>query len=635
MIYVIDAEGDSLTPTKLHCLSIWSEKHGLNTAINYDQMRGFFSKLSKEDVLVCHNIVRFDIPVFERILKIKINCRLVDSLALSWYLYPERRYHGLESWGEDFDIAKPTVTDWSDQPLDVYVHRCEEDVRINLRLWKNQFQKLLSIYKSETAAFKFLEYLTFKMYCARLAEDSGWKVDVSYCEKNLVKLMEEQEEKIKTLTALMPRVPVVQKKQKPKVLVKKDGSPSKIAMTWYELLASQRLPDNTEEVDIITEYNEPNPKAPQQIKDWLFSLGWIPQTFKEKKDKNGNTREIPQINLDFGKGICDSIKVLYDKEPELEVLDGLSILNHRIPMLRKFLTKRDSQDRVKASIQGLTNTLRFQHADPCVNMPKPEKRYAEAVRGSLISDPGCKLIGADMSSLEDRLKQHFIYPLDPEYVRKMMRDDFDPHLELAMMAKKLTQKEKEFYQRTDSLLDADKKNLSQEDRNEYKRIKTLRGIFKNGNYACQYGAYPPRLVKTCGIDLSEAKEVFDAYWKLNWAIKEVSSKQKILIVNGEMWLQNPTNGFFYSLRKKSDIFSTLIQGTASYVFDEWVRFILEEREQLTAQFHDEIVLCVLSENVQRAEDLCNRAIKKLNDKLKLNRELGIGVQIGTRYSDIH
>lgn len=598
-------------------------------------MRSFFSKFSSNDVLVCHNLIRFDIPVFERILGIKIKCRFVDSLTLSWYLYPDRQRHGLESWGEEFGIPKPEIKDWVGLTSEEYVHRCEEDVKINVRLWKNQWNKLLSIYKSEKAIWPFLDYLAFKMHCARLAEESGWKVDVRYCEENLIKLIEEQKEKVDTLRGLMPKVPIVQKKQKPKRLVNKEGALTKIGMTWYELIASQSLPHETEETEVITGYADPNPNAPQQIKDWLFSLGWKPATFKEKKNKDGSIREIPQINLDFGKGICESIKVLYDREPGLEVLDGLSILNHRIPMLRKLLSTRDSQDYVKATIQGLTNTLRFQHADPCVNMPKPEKRYAEAVRGSLISPPGFRLLGADMSSLEDRLKQHFIYPLDPEYVKKMMRDDFDPHLELAIMAKKLTLEEKEFYQRTDALDDEHKKSLSQEDRNNYKRIKSVRGIFKNGNYACQYGAYPPRLVKTCGISLDEAKEVFDAYWRLNWAIKEVSSKQKVVTINGEMWLQNPINGFYYSLRKRSDVFSTLIQGTASYVFDEWVRLILEEREQLTAQFHDEIVVLIREGSESRMEELCFRAIKRLNDKLKLNRELGIGVQVGKRYSDIH
>lgn len=589
------------------------------------------------DVVVGHNIIRWDIPNLERILGIKIKSKLIDTLALSWYLYPDRakNTHNLDDWGNDLGIEKPKVTNWSDQPIEVYIHRCEEDVKINTKLWLNQWNKLLSIYRSEQEIWKFIDYLSFKLYCARLAEESRWKIDVEYCEKALISLLEEQQQKIDILTRVMPKVPIVQKKQKPKRLVNKDGTLSKYGMSWYDLIASQSLPEDVEETDVITGYNEPNPKSPQQIKDWLFSIGWKPQTFKEKKNDDGTVREIPQINLEFGKGICDSIKELYEKVPELEALEGLSVLNHRIPMLRKFLALRDKDDTVQATIQGLTNTLRFQHGDPCVNMPKPEKRYAEPVRGSLIARKGMKLIGADMSSLEDRLKQHFIYPLDPEYVRSMIKPDFDPHLTLAVFAGMMNQEECDWYKQIDKLSDDDKKDLSPQDRKKYKELKSIRGYAKNGNYACQYGAYPPRLSKTCGISLKEAQKLFDGYWKMNWAIKEVTARQIVRTVNGEMWLLNPISKFYYNLRTRNDIFSTLIQGTASYVFDLWVGFILEEREQLTAQFHDEIVTEVYEGNEKRMEDLCVRAIDRLNDKLKLNRELGIGVQIGDRYSQIH
>lgn len=595
-------------------------------------MKKFFENA---EVLVGHNITRWDIPHLERVLGIKIKSKLVDTLALSWYLYPDRNLHGLASWGETFGIKKPYVDDWSEQPLNVYVNRCQEDVRINTRLWKDQFKKLLSIYRSETEVWRFIEYLNFKMYCARLAEKSGWKVDVQYCETNLITLLNEQTEKVDTLRAVMPKVPIVQKKQRPKKMVNNKGTATKLGQSWYDLARQQNLPEDTDEIEIVTGHEEGNPNSHQQIKDWLFSLGWKPVTFKEKKNKEGVTREIPQINLEHGKGICESVKLLYEKEPDLDVLDGLSILNHRIPILRKFLSMRDKNDYVRATMNGFTNTLRLQHADPCVNMPKPERKYAEPVRGSLIAPKGYILLGADMSSLEDRLKQHFIFPLDPEYVRSMITEGFDPHLTLAVFAGMMTQEECDWYKETDKLDDDTKKSLDQEQRNLYKKLKTLRGMAKNGNYACQYGAYPPRLAKTCAISLPEAKELFDGYWKLNWAIKEVASQQKVVTVNGEMWLKNPINHFYYSLRKKNDIFSTLIQGTASYVFDKWVQFILEEREQLTAQFHDEIVLLVREGNEKRLEELCFKAIKRLNQELKLNRDLDIGVQVGHRYSQIH
>ncbi len=152
----------------------------------------------------------------------------------------------------------------------------------------------------------------------------------------------------------------------------------------------------------------------------------------------------------------------------------------------------------------------------------------------------------------------------------------------------------------------------------------------------QYGAYPPRLVITCNISLEEAKEVFSAYWKLNWAIKETAARQKTKTLDdGSKWLWNPVSKYWYSLRKDNDRFSTLIQGTASYVFDLWVYKVLEHRQQLTASFHDEIVLCVKKGYREEIEKYLQKTIEDTNDILKLNRRLDIGIQFGPRYSDIH
>jgi hypothetical protein len=88
---------------------------------------------------------------------------------------------------------------------------------------------------------------------------------------------------------------------------------------------------------------------------------------------------------------------------------------------------------VKAEIAGVTNTLRFRHS-VVVNVPKVEKPYGKEIRSLLTVEEGLILCGSDMSSLEDRIKHHFLYPFDPDYVNDMARDDYDPHIALAIMA---------------------------------------------------------------------------------------------------------------------------------------------------------------------------------------------------------
>lgn len=574
--------------------------------------------LTEADVLIGHNICRFDIPVVEQLLGIKIKAKLVDTLALSWYLYPSRLKHGLEEWGEEVGVKKPEIDNWENLSQEEYENRCCEDVKINVAIWNKFYRYLMEIYGSDKEIWKLLDYLSFKMYCARLQEDSRWKLDVEYTEKAKAELEELQEQKVIELSKAMPQVPIIQIKSKPKVFINKDGSYSKHGMNWIALLTEKGLPPTYDgEVEIIKGYEEGNPNSTDQVKNWLYSLGWEPETFKTVKNKKtGESREVPQINLEHGAGICPSIKKLFPKEPNLELLEGLGVLQHRIGILNGFL--RDNENGyLKAQISGFTNTLRVKHKT-IVNLPKVNLLYAKAVRGSLIADEGFELCGSDMSALEDKLKQHYIYPLDPEYVKEMQKEGYDPHLSLALSDGAITEIQMEEYTSGIS-----------------KVIKPVRDTYKTVNYSAQYGAGGPRIAKAAGTEVAKGYALHKAYWSKNWAIKEVARRQRVKTVNDQMWLFNPVSELWYSLRFEKDIFSTLVQGTASYVFDMWIKFIFEEREQLTGQFHDEIILQIRKGFRKECERLVRKSLDKLNDMVQLNVKLAIDVQFGDRYASIH
>ena len=243
----------------------------------------------------------------------------------------------------------------------------------------------------------------------------------------------------------MPKVPIKKVKTCPKVLFKANGQPSKAGEEWFELIKSMDLPSHTPEVTIVTDYEEGNHNSPEQVKKWLYDLGWIPENIKHQRDKKKNTvKKIPQVASKEGGGeICPSIHKLMDKEPNLIHLEGLTILTHRIGLLNGFL--RDQVDgRLNASCAGLTNTLRLQHSI-VVNLPSVERKYGKEIRGCLIADEGSVLCGSDLSGIEDSTKRHYIYDYDPEYVEEMNRPDFDPHVSIAKVAGYISQDEENFY----------------------------------------------------------------------------------------------------------------------------------------------------------------------------------------------
>lgn len=616
---VFDTEGDGLTPTKFHCLCY--EEHGVvGSFVSYDDMRNF---LSKAELLIAHNCIRWDIPHLERVLDTKINAKLIDTLAISWYLEPDRPRHGLESYGDDFGIQKPQVEDWLGLRVEDYIHRCSEDVRINSRLWKDQWKQLLNLYGSEAKAYEFIEYLSFKMDCAREQEKYGWKLDVDRCMTVRDKLAAEKQDKLVELTYAMPKVPIFARKSRPAKPFKKNGELSTAGENWFELIAkSGKATDYNGIVEYIKDWKEPNPNSHDQVKSWLDSLGWEPQTFQYKRDKEtGNVRKIPQVAQDKtkGPGLCPSVKKLIAKEPKLELLDGLSILSHRISILNGFLENVDENGYIKAEVQGLTNTLRFKHKT-VVNLPGIHMPYGEDIRGCLICPDDHVLCGSDMSSLEDRLKQHYMWPYDPEYVREMSKPDFDPHLDLALSARALTEAEVNEYKQVE---------------NKDKKVKEIRHTHKQGNYACQYGAQVARLALTIGCNRDTAQRIYDAYWRRNWAINKIAEDQIVKVCNGSKWLYNPVSHLWYSLRHEKDRFSTLVQGTAVYCFDKWVAGVRSNGPPIIGQFHDEFVAKIRRSNQDRVKRHIERAMIDLNRELKLNRELGCDVQFGLNYSEIH
>lgn len=202
----------------------------------------------------------------------------------------------------------------------------------------------------------------------------------------------------------------------------------------------------------------------------------------------------------------------------------------------------------------------------------------------------------------------------------MNKPDFDPHLDLAVFAGALSNEAAEEYKV-----------------NPHNKItKAIRSVYKSVNYAATYGVRKHTMARTAKCSVEEAEKLLEAYWEKNWSIKAVADAQVTkTLSDGSMWLFNPLSQFWYSLRTEKDKFSTLNQGTGVFCFDNWIMEFRKKRKQLTAQFHDEVILLVKTGFREQCTKLLKDAIKVVNTKLKLNRELDVDVQFGMRYSEIH
>ena len=347
----------------------------------------------------------------------------------------------------------------------------------------------------------------------------------------------------------------------------------------------------------------------------MFSLGWRPRTFKYMTDKTtGDTRKLEQVRKDAD--LCKSVKKLADVEPSINLLDGLSVLSHRIGAI-KAMVNAQVDGYVQANIAGLTNTLRFKHAKPLVNLPAVDKPYGKEIRGCLTCPEGYTLCGADMTSLEDTTKRHYMKPLDPEYVEEMSKEGFDPHLDLAKHAGVITQE------------DIDKHNSGEQS------LTPLRKNYKVVNYSATYGVGASTLSRNTGMSSKDAKKLLEAFWSRNWSVYKVASTARTRDLFGSTWLYNPVSEFWYSLRSDKDRFSTLNQGTGVFCFDSWVSLCRSYGIKTIGQFHDEIIALVPEGNEEQTKVTMEQAIENLNNKLELNVPLGVDAQFGKTYADIH
>ena len=614
IVFDVEANGLLDKATKIHCLSYTDDGREYKTLFDYSDMRNL---LLAQPGLIGHNIIRYDIPLLEKILGIKIKAQLFDTLPMSWVLNYNRSKHGLESFGEDFGIPKPQINDWNNLSKEDYAHRCTEDVKINSCLWQDLLKRFMFIYKDRVNLDKFFRYLEFKMNCAAAAEKVGWKLDVELAEKCVADLTKQKADKEAELISVMPKRKVTTKKSRPKNCFRKDGTASAHGQRWFDLLQENGLPLHFDgEVEVIKSWEDPNPNSTDQVKDWLYSLGWEPCTFKYDKNKEtGEERKIPQVRKE-GE-LTDSVKLIAETNPMVEVLEGLTVMQHRLGIFQGFL-ECEQDGYVRAEIDGLTNTLRFKHKKPLVNLPGIDRPWGKEIRGCLTAPTGYVLCGADMTSLEDTTKRHYMQPYDPDYVHEMSQAGFDPHLDLAKHAGAIKQSD----------IDAYNHGTKPE-------LKALRKNYKVVNYSATYGVGAAKLSRTTGMSVPQSQALLDAYWNRNWSVKKFSEDQKVRQINGEMWVQNPVSGFWHSLRYEKDVFSTLNQSTGAYCFDKWVAYYRTRRPNIIGQFHDESINLVKEGEQNEHSDALNWAVKKLNQKLKLNVDLGIDIQYGQRYSDVH
>lgn len=655
---VADLEANGLLDTisKIHIIGF--QMHNMDTpkyilGSEKERMVNFFKWHEDNNIpIVFHNGVGYDKRACEKVLGIDLNgVQIIDTLWLSYYLNLDRVRHSIEELGKDYPEAVDKFHvdegDWGNLTEEQAIKRVTSDVEIGSIIWEDFKERLVDMHtrakqvlstnqvggkrvsKSETLWIDNLKGLSVEEYVARtigyfsalaeivaLQEDTGWLVDVEYLTEHLERLEALAQVSKEKLESVMPPIPVYRPRKAPAKPFKKDGTLSKGGESWEtlkDLLRSGEVDSKgnvkakVEKEGYIHElvgYDKPNINSSQQVKDFLFSNGWRPQTFnfvrdneafdewaksrppkgshrgawKEWNDSKPEERAIPQIK--DGGELCRSIQDLAAKIPEVGVLEEYSVILHRIGVLKGIYDSMDKDNRVKATAHNVARTLRLQHRKPIVNLPSVKSLHGEGIRGSLVAGEGQILLGSDLSSLEDRIKIHLITPHDPKLAAKMSSDSYCPHITQGVAMGTITPQEGEGYI---------SETLSGDD---LKRVSGLREDAKPVVYLSAYKGGWRALQRQTGWDEDRCKDAIDAYWEVNWSIDTVADEQVVIKDNLDQdWIVHPISGMLVNLKSAKDKFNTVAQSCGAFFQTIWLLNVINEQKRrwgkatMTANIH--------------------------------------------------
>ena len=96
----------------------------------------------------------------------------------------------------------------------------------------------------------------------------------------------------------------------------------------------------------------------------------------------------------------------------------------------------------------------------------------------------------------------------------------------------------------------------------------------------------------------------------------------------------PNKGYYVANEK--DLFSTLNQGSGTFVFNNWLMEIKKISDmKFTFQVHDEICVIFPTKDLNKNKPLFQQAMERVNQRLKMNVNFSVSVDIGHNYAECH
>ena len=398
---VFDIETNGLNPSVIWCIAAkivgrWEDP----VTFEPGNVKDFVPWLqdNQVDVLIGHNIINFDIPVIERLLKFKWWGKIEDTIVMSRLDSPSRKGgHSLDAWGERLGNAKGDFGKkedaWGSYNQEMLEY-CIQDVEVTSSLYSTLTRQLLPENVLE------LEYEVSKIINQQKL--NGWEFntrDAITLQAELKDEMFKAEDEVREVFVPLPQFKSLKFPDKP---YNQEGDISGTLLKQLDRLAFLH-----EELGwgcyIAPEFNLGSRK---QIGEQLLHFGWKPTEFTE-----GGVPQVSETileNVDF---------------PEGKLIARYLMLQKRLGLVSSWIEAAGVLDRIHSYINPIgAVTNRMTHSKPnLAQVPSGGSPYGVECRKLFKVRDGYKLVGCDAAGLELRMLAHYMD--NEDYTKEVVDGD--------------------------------------------------------------------------------------------------------------------------------------------------------------------------------------------------------------------
>ena len=398
---VFDIETNGLNPSVIWCIAArivgrWDEP----TTFEPGNVKDFIPWLKDNnvEVLIGHNIINFDIPVIERLLKFKWWGEIEDTLLMSRLDSPSRKGgHSLDAWGERLGIAKGDFGKkedaWSTYNQEMLEY-CIQDVQVTYSLYSTLVKQNLV----EGA-------LAMELKVAKIINQqklNGWEFntrDAITLQAELKDEMFKAEDEVREVFLPLPQFKSLKFPDKPYT---QEGDISGTLLKQLDRLAFLHE-EKGWGCYVAPDFNLGSRK---QIGLQLLHFGWEPTEFTP--EGTPQVSETILENVDF---------------PEGKLIARYLMLQKRLGLVSSWIEAAGILDRIHAYVNPIgAVTNRMTHSKPnLAQVPANDSPYGVECRKLFKVRDGYKLVGMDASGLELRMLAHYMD--DEDYTKEVVDGD--------------------------------------------------------------------------------------------------------------------------------------------------------------------------------------------------------------------